>query len=114
MNRDASLSAMGMVSPNGNQTIDFANIEVLTKIQKATQDANELIRQKYLRDVWRFEDLHKADEAPAYVHRIKGHEVKHIQTIGENIMIMNNKEDNIDVFSTDSPNVMKVLNIQGR
>jgi len=48
------------------------------------------------------------------VHRIKGYEVKHIQTIGENIMIMNNKEDNIDVFSTDSPNVMKVLNIQGR
>jgi len=59
MNRDASLSAMAMMSPTGNQTIDFANIEVLTKIQKATQDANELIRQKYLRDVWRFEDLHK-------------------------------------------------------
>lgn len=27
---------------------------------------------------------------------------------------MNNKEDNIDVYSTDSPNVMKTLNIQGR
>ena len=105
---------MGLMSPLGNQPLDLANIEVLNKIQKATQDANELIRQKYLRDVWRFEDLHKEDEAPAYVHRIKGHELKHIQTIGENVMIMNNKEDNVDVFSTDSPNVMKVLNIQGR
>ena len=91
--------------------IDFNKIEILSKIQKATQDANELMRQNYLRDIWRFEDLHKEAEAPAYVHRIKGHEVKHIQTIGENILLMNNKEDNIDVFSQESPNVMKTLNI---
>ena len=63
---------------------------MLTKIQKATQDANELMRQKYLREIWRFEDLHKEDEAPAYVHRVKGQEVKHIQTIGEGILLMNN------------------------
>lgn len=28
--------------------------------------------------------------------------------------MMNNKEDNIDVFSTDSPHPVKMLNIQGR
>lgn len=106
-----------LMSPNakgGAAQLDLGSIEVLTKIQKATQDANELMRQKYLREIWRFEDLHKEDEAPAYVHRVKGHEVKHIQTIGENILIMNNKEDNIDVFSTDSPHPLKTLNIQGR
>ena len=45
------------------------------------------------------------------MHRIKGHEIKHIQTIGEHILLINNKEDNIDVYSQDSPNVMKTLNI---
>jgi len=101
------------MSPKGGATptLDLGSIEVLTKIQKATQDANELMRQKYLREVWQFSDLHKEDEAPAYVHRIKGHEVKHIQTIGENIVLMNNSSDNIDVYSSDSPSPMKTLNI---
>ena len=70
-----------------------------------------MMRQKYLREVWRFEDLHKADEAPAYVHRIKGHEVKHIQTIGENILVVNNKEDNVDIYNTESPNSIMSLDI---
>ena len=26
--------------------------------------------------VWNFDDLHREDAAPAYIHRIKGHEVK--------------------------------------
>ena len=72
------------------------------------------MRQKYLREVWRFEDLHKEHEAPAYVHRIKGYEVKHVQTIGETWLLVNNKSDNVDVYSVDSPNVVKQLNIQGR
>ena len=113
LNREDSLSVM--LSPSaGIKHLDPANLEVLNKIQKATQDANELMRQKYLREIWKFEDLHKEHEAPAYVHRVKGFEVKHIQTIGESILLMNNKEDNIDVFSTESPNPIKTLNIQGR
>ena len=81
--------------------LDPKNIEILSKIQKATQDANELMRQKYLKDIWSFEDLHSDDDAPAYVHRIKNYEVKHIQTIGENMLLINNQQENIDVYSTD-------------
>ena len=69
---------MSPKSVGATPQLDLESIEVLTKIQKATQDANELMRQKYLRDIWQFTDLHKEDEAPAYVHRVKGHEVKHI------------------------------------
>lgn len=101
------------MSPKGGQPaqLDLESIEVLSKIQKATQDANELMRQKYLRGIWQFSDLHKEDEAPAYVHRIKGHEVKHIQTIGEGIVLMNNASDNIDVYSSDAVKPIKELNI---
>lgn len=67
-----------------------------------------------MREVWRFEDLHKENEAPGFVHRIKGYEVKHIQTIGETWLLVNNKSDNVDVYSVDSPTVVKQLNIQGR
>lgn len=68
-------------SATGSQSLvqfDREGLEMLSQIKRAQLDANEMMRQKYLREVWRFEDLHKADEAPAYVHRIKGHEVKHI------------------------------------
>ena len=84
---------------------------MLTEIKRATQDANELMRQKYLREVWQFSDIHKENEAPAYVHRMKGFEVKHIQTIGENVLVMNSSNDNVDVYSTESPNIMKSLDI---
>ena len=63
-----------------------------------------MMRSRYLREVWRFEDLHKEDEAPTYVHRVKGHEIKHIQTIGDDILIANSKDDNVDIFSVESPN----------
>ena len=72
------------------------------------------MRQKYLREVWTFADLHREHEAPSFVHRIKGYEVKHIQTIGESFMIVNNKTDNVDVYSIDSAMLVKELNIQGR
>lgn len=82
LNKDQSALSL-MLSPQNKEaggvaTLDLGSIEVLTKIQKATQDANELMRAKYLRDVWKFSDLHKEDEAPSYIHRIKGHEIKHI------------------------------------
>ena len=58
--------------------------------------------------------MHREHEAPSFVHRVKGYEVKHIQTIGESFLLVNNKSDNVDVFSTDSAMVVKQLNIQGR
>ena len=73
-----------------------------------------MMRQKYLREVWRFEDLHKEDEAPTYIHRVKGHEIKHIQTIGDEILIVNSADDNVDVYNTESPTPFHVLDIQGR
>lgn len=94
--------------------IDLNNVEVLQKIEKFTQDANEMMRQKYLKNIWTFEDLHESSATPSYIHRIRNTEVKHLQTIGETLLLMNNKNDNIDVFSADSPQVLKTLNIQGR
>ena len=72
------------------------------------------MRQRYLREVWSFDDLHMPEEAPAFVHRVKGHEIKHIQTIGEKMLIMNSADDNIDVYRTDSPNPIRSLDIEGR
>ena len=94
-----------------NSQLDPVSLEMLTEIKRVTQDANELMRQKYLREVWHFSDIHKENEAPAYIHRMKGMEVKHIQTIGENVLMMNSKDDNIDVYSTESPIMMKSLDI---
>ena len=102
------------LSPKSGSGIDLNGIEVLQKIEKFTQDQNEITRQKYLKNIWTFEDLHEKNTTPAYIHRIRKTEVKHIQTIGETLLLMNNKSDNIDVFSADSPQVLKTLNIQGR
>ena len=40
--------------------VDLNNVEVLQKIEKFTQDANEIMRQKYLKNIWTFEDLHES------------------------------------------------------
>lgn len=87
---------------------------MLKQIRDAQQDANDMMRKKFLQRVWQFEDLHKPEEAPAYIHRIKGYEVKHIQTIGDNLLLVNNAQDNIDVFSTESAVPLKTLDIQRR
>jgi len=67
-----------------------------------------------LKNVWQFEDLHKQDETPAYIHRIRKAEVKHVNAISETLIITNNAQDNIDVFGADTPQVLRTLNIQGR
>ena len=76
---------------------------VLARIERFTADANEIARDKYLSQIWKFEDLHKANSAPAYVHRLKNTEVKHMGTVGEKLVITNNAQDNVDVFASDSP-----------
>lgn len=47
-------------------------------VRRYAQDANEVTKFKYLKDVWTFEDLHQGDIAPAYIHRIRNCEVKHV------------------------------------
>ena len=47
---DSTLSLLK--SPRAD--LDLNKVEILAKIQKATQDANELMRQNYLRDIWSF------------------------------------------------------------
>lgn len=43
LNRDASISGP-LLSPGGSQGLNLENVEVLNRIQKATQDANEIMR----------------------------------------------------------------------
>lgn len=73
----------------------------LSKIEKYTQDASDIIRENYLAHVWNFKDLHKPDVAPAYIHRLKDVEIKHMHSIGEHLLITNNDENNVDVYATD-------------
>ena len=84
---------------------------MLQKIQRFTQDANEMMRANYLQNIWSFQDLHKMDQAPAYIHRIRQSEIKHCATIGETLVIVNNKDDNVDVYGSNTPQVLKTLNI---
>ena len=52
-------SPTGSMSPGKNMLdLKSANIEVLQKIQRYTQDASEMMRQKYLKNIWSFQDLH--------------------------------------------------------
>ena len=55
-----------------------------------------------MQNVWHFEDLHKPESAPEYIHRIKC-EIKHMASVGDQMVITNNAEDNVDVFLSDSP-----------
>ena len=64
--------------------------------------------------MWRFEDLHNAEAPPAFIHRLKNTEVKHVGSVGEHLLLVNNSEDNVDVYGVDSPQVLKTLDIQGR
>ena len=43
LNRDASISGP-LLSPGGTPGLNLENVEVLNRIQKATQDANEIMR----------------------------------------------------------------------
>ena len=70
-----------------------------------------MMRANYLKNIWSFADLHQMDQAPSYIHRIKGTEIKHLATIGETLLIVNNKEDNVDVYGINAPQVLKTLNI---
>ena len=60
------------------------------------------MRSAFLQNVWHFEDLHKPESAPEYIHRIKC-EIKHMASVGDQMVITNNAEDNVDVFLSDSP-----------
>ena len=57
---------------------------------------------RLLWDVWKFEDIHREDFAPSYVHTVKA-EVKHVNFVGEGLMIVNNSDENIDVYVEDAP-----------
>jgi len=83
--------------------IGDSNYSVLEKIERFTAEANEIARDKCLSKIWKFEDLHKADAAPAYVHRLKNVDVKHMGTVGEKLVITNNSKDNVDVYAHESP-----------
>jgi len=71
------------------------------------------MRSAFLQNVWHFQDLHKPEAAPEYIHRVKC-EVKHMSSAGEKMVITNNSEDNVDVFLADSPQVIKELDIEHR
>ena len=43
------------------------------------------------------------DQAPSYIHRVRNTEVKHIATIGETLLLVNNKDENVDVYGIDAP-----------
>jgi hypothetical protein len=67
-----------------------------------------------MKNIWKFEDMHNEHAAPAHVHRLPNLDLKHINTIGDALLISNNKDSNVDVFGIDSDFVLKTLNIQGR
>ena len=53
------------------------------------------------------------DAAPEYIHRVKS-EIKHLGVTGENLILVNNPDENVDVYLEDSPQVFQQLNIQQR
>jgi len=57
--------------------------------------------------------LHKPEAAPEYIHRVKC-DIKHMATVDESMVITNNAEDNVDVYLSDSPQVIKELDIEHR
>ncbi len=87
---------------------------VMTKIETLTQDVNEMMRDSYLNKIWSFQDLHRKDAPPSYVHRIQKCEIKHMATLGETMIITNNDQENISVFGYDSPQILRTLDIQNR
>ena len=85
----------------------------LSKIEKYTQDASDIIRENYLAHVWKFSDLHKPEAAPQFIHRIKDNEIKHMGSVGEHLLIVNNQDNNVDVYATDQPHILKQLDLNG-
>jgi hypothetical protein len=61
------------------------------------------MRDQYLQSVWKFEDLHNPDATPSFIHRLRDTQIKHMGTVGEKIILVNNNEDNVDVFGSDQP-----------
>jgi hypothetical protein len=72
-------------------------------IEKHTSQTRDIIKTNYLKDVWTFEDLHREHEAPAFVYRMRKCVVRHINTIGENFMIANSANDNVDIYDLVNP-----------
>lgn len=73
-----------------------------------------MMRASHMKNIWKFSDMHNEHEAPAHVHRLPALDLKHINSIGESLVITNNKESNVDVYGIDSDFIIKTLNIQGR
>jgi hypothetical protein len=73
-----------------------------------------MLRYKFLKNVWKFEDLHNEHAAPSHIHRLPKLDIKHINTVGDSLMITNSQDANVDVYGIDSDLILKTLNIQGR
>jgi hypothetical protein len=73
-----------------------------------------MLRHKFLKNVWKFEDLHNEHAAPTFIHRLPKTDIKHINSIGDSLMITNSSDSNVNVYGIDSDLVLKTLNIQGR
>ena len=67
-----------------------------------TIDIHDAVRNRVLHDVWEFNDVHDSGMAPEFVHRLRAN-VKHMNAVGEGIIIINNSDENVDVYLEDSP-----------
>jgi|688.fasta_scaffold211238_3 hypothetical protein len=81
------------------KAVSGMDAELLAKIEKYTQEANEIMKANYLKDIWNFEDLHKDNLAPSYIHRVRNRIVKHIQVVGDSFVLTNSQNDNIDIYA---------------
>lgn len=62
-----------------------------------SRDTNDAIRLIQLQNVWTFNDLHNANAAPEHILRIRA-EVKHLGIAGGNFLLINNIDENVDVY----------------
>ena len=87
------------------------NPSQINRIERYAQDIDEMLRYKFLKNVWKFEDLHKEHAAPSFIHRLPKLDIKHINTVGDSLLITNSKDSNVDIYGIDSDLVIKSLNI---
>lgn len=80
---------------------------------RAQIDVHDAVKHRILWNVWNFDQLHDKHMAPEFTHRVKS-EVKHMNFVGEGLVIVNNADENIDVYLEDSPQKYTELDIQGR
>ena len=91
--------------------VNGVDMAALTRIERYAQDVDEMMRTQFLNNIWKFEDLHKEYGAPSFIHRLPKVDIKHINTVEGELLLTNNKDQNVDVYGIDSETVLKTLNI---